>query len=186
MVPMTSLVLPIVLAAVLVFVASSIIHMVLGYHAGDMRKLPREDDALDALRRLNIPPGDYAAPRPDSMAGMNKPEFIEKMKRGPIVLMTIAAGGGANMGASLAKWFIYTVVVGVFVAYVTGRVFAPGVGYLQVFRLAGTAAFMAYALALPQHAIWYRRSWRTTLLSMFDGLIYGLLTGGAFGWLWPR
>lgn len=186
MVPITSLLLPIVLAAVLVFIASSLIHMLLGYHAGDVSRLPKEDEALEALRRLNIPPGDYAAPRPDSMADMNKPEFIEKMKRGPVVLMTIGAGGSGGVGASLVQWFLYSIVIGVFVAYVTGRVFGPGANYLDVFRLAGTSAFLAYALALPQHSIWFRRRWRTTLLTMFDGLVYALLTAGAFGWLWPR
>lgn len=186
MVPVTSLAIPILLAAVFVFIGSSIIHMLLPYHRGDTRKLPREDDALEALRRLNIPPGDYMAPHAGSAAGMKQPEFIEKRTRGPIVTMTVSAGGPVNMGASLFQWFLYSVVVGVFVAYVTGRVFGPGANYLEVFRLAGTTAFLAYALALPQLSIWYRRSWRTTLLSMFDGFIYGLLTAGVFGWLWPR
>jgi hypothetical protein len=30
------------------------------------------------------------------------------------------------------------------------------------------------------------RSWIRTLKSMFDGLIYALLTASVFGWLWPR
>jgi hypothetical protein len=55
-----------------------------------------------------------------------------------------------------------------------------------VFRLVGTAAFMGYSLALLQHSIWYKRNWGTTLKSVFDGLLYGLLTAGVFGWLWPR
>jgi len=38
---------------------------------------------------------------------------------------------------------------------------------------------------LWQMSIWYRRSWSTTLKATLDGVIYGLLTGGAFGWLWP-
>jgi len=57
---------------------------------------------------------------------------------------------------------------------------------LRFFRFAGCAAFAGYSLALLQHSIWYRRSWWTTAKSMFDGLIYGLLTAGIFGWLWPR
>jgi hypothetical protein len=184
MVTITSLVGPILVAAVLVFVASSIIHMVLGYHAGDYRKLPAEDDVLDAFRGFNIPPGEYAAPRPESMSAMNDPAFVEKVKRGPVVLLTLSASG-LNVGASLAQWFVYIVVVGVFVAYVTGRVYGPGTDYLDVFRLSGTAAFLAYAMALPQHSIWFRRRWRTTLVAMVDGMIYALLTAGAFGWLWP-
>jgi hypothetical protein len=57
---------------------------------------------------------------------------------------------------------------------------------MTVFRVVSTVAFMAYALALPQHSIWYRRSWATTMKSVFDGLIYGLVTGAAFAWLWPK
>lgn len=185
MVSIASLVVPIVLSAVLVFVGSSLIHMVLGYHAGDHRKLPREDETLDALRRLNIPPGDYAAPKPASMKAMNEPAFVEKLKRGPAVLMSISSSG-PSIGSGLVQWFIYSIVIGIFVAYVTGRVYGAGANYLEVFRLAGTSAFLAYSMALPQQSIWFRRSWKTTLLSMFDGLIYALLTAGAFGWLWPR
>jgi hypothetical protein len=54
-----------------------------------------------------------------------------------------------------------------------------------VFRLTSTVAFAGYALALWQGWIWYSRSIRYTLLSTLDGLIYALLTGGVFGWLWP-
>ena len=58
--------------------------------------------------------------------------------------------------------------------------------YLTVFRIVGTVTFAGYALALAQYSIWYGRAWSITLKSMFDGLIYALLTGGVFGWLWPQ
>ena len=66
MVSLTQLWLPIGLAAVLVFVASSIMHMVLPYHKGDFAAVPREDDVMRALRSFSIPPGDYMLPRPSS------------------------------------------------------------------------------------------------------------------------
>jgi hypothetical protein len=34
-------------------------------------------------------------------------------------------------------------------------------------------------------SIWYKKSWSGTLKNVFDGLVYGLVTGGVFGWLWP-
>ena len=95
------------------------------------------------------------------------------------------AGGSMNMGAQLSQWFLYSVVVSVFAAYVTGRVLSADAHYLQVFRVAGTTTFLGYTMALPQFSIWYNRNWGTTLRSMFDGLIYALLTAGTFGWLWP-
>jgi hypothetical protein len=186
MVPVMSLWLPIVVSAVIVFVASSVIHMVLPYHRSDMRKLPKEDEVMEALRRFNIAPGDYAMPHPGSMEGMKKPEFIEKRKAGPVVLMTVAPSGPPAMGPSLVLWFLYSIVVGIFAAYIAGRALRPGAHYLEVFRFAGCTAFIAYSLALLQHSIWYKRNWGTTIKSMFDGLVYGLLTAGTFGWLWPR
>lgn len=188
MVPLTSLWLPILLSAVVVFVASSIIHMVLGYHRNDVRKLPieKEDEMLEALRRLSLPAGDYAAPHAGSAAGMNDPAFVAKATKGPLAFMTIAPGAPPSMGPNLAQWFVYSVVVSAFSAYIAGRAVGPGAEYLTVFRFVGATTFIGYALALPQHSIWYRRNWGTTLKSMFDGLIYGLLTAGVFGWLWPK
>jgi len=186
MVPLGSLILPTIVSAVIVFVVSAIIHMMLTYHRSDVRALPGEADVLDTLRRLNIPPGDYAAPHAGSPEAMRKPEFVEKMKRGPIVFFTVVAGDAVSMRASLIQWFVYAVVVSFCAGYVASRAVGPGADYLAVFRFAGTTAFAAYALALPQASIWYHRRWSTTLKSMFDGLVYGMLTGGTFGWLWPR
>ena len=186
MVPLTSLWVPILASAAIVFMASSVIHMVLPFHRKDLRQVPKEDEVLEALRRFDIPPGDYCAPHPGSPEGMKKPEFVERMKKGPIVLMTIAPGGPPSMGTSLLSWFLYSIVVGVFAAYIAGRVLGPGARYLAVFRFVGCTAFMGYSLALAQSSIWYKRNWGTTARLMVDGLVYGLLTAGTFGWLWPR
>lgn len=186
MVPVLSLWLPILVSAVIVFVASSIIHMLLGYHASDHRKLPSEDDAMEALRKFSIPPGDYLVPRAGSSKEMNAPAFIERMVKGPVVFMTVMRSGRPAMGGQLALWFVYCVVVSVFAAYIAGRALQPGASYLSVFRFAGTTAFIGYSLALWQNTIWYKRNWVATLKSTIDGLVYGLLTAGTFGWLWPR
>jgi hypothetical protein len=177
---------PILASAVIVFVLSSIIHMLLPYHRSDFKKLASEDELLDVLRRLSIPPGEYLVPHAGSPEGMKKPEFVEKVAKGPVVLMTLAPGGPVAMGKSLALWFLYSVVVSLFAGYIAGRALEPGTHYLGVFRMVGTAAFMGYALGLVQHSIWYKRPWSTTLKSVFDGLLYALFTAGTFGWLWPR
>ena len=186
MVPIVSLWLPILLSAVAVFIASSIIHMVLPYHRFDYKKLPAEDNVMDALRKFQIPPGDYCFPRPDGPKAMKDPAFQEKMKKGPVGLMTVRPIGPPSMGKPLALWFLYCVVVGVFAAYVAGRALHAGDSYRAVFRFAGVTAFAGYALGLWQNTIWYGRAWTTTLKSNIDGLIYALLTGGVFGWLWPK
>ena len=138
-----------------------------------------------SLRTLNIPPGDYSMPWAGSMEAMKSPAYTEKLKAGPIVLMTVVRGGDWGMGRSLVLWFLYTLLVSLFAAYVAGRALGPDAEYLAVFRFAGTTAVAGYALALLQGSIWYRRSWRATGLSVFDGVVYALITAGVFGWLWP-
>lgn len=186
MVPVLSFWLPILLSAAIVFIASSILHMLLPFHRSDYRKLPDEDGAMEALRRFSIPPGDYLFPCVSNPKEMKEPAFREKWNKGPVGLMTVMESGPPAMGKSLALWFVYCAVVGVFAAYVSGRALAPGARYLAVFRFAGVTAFLGYALALWQNTIWYKRAWITTLKSTVDGLVYGLLTAGTFGWLWPR
>jgi len=186
MVPVMSLWVPILLSAVIVFVASSVIHMLLPIHKSDFRKLPDEDGVMDALRKAGVGPGDYMFPHAGSMADLKSPAFTEKRTRGPVASMTVMESGPVSMGPSLAQWFLYCVVVGVFAACVAGRALEPGAHYLKVFRFAGVTAFVGYSLALWQNTIWYKRAWTTTLKANVDGLVYGLLTAGTFGWLWPK
>ena len=186
MVNMLSLWLPILVATALVFVASSVIHMVLGYHRRDFKGAPDEDGLLDALRGLDIPPGDYAFPHVGSREAMGSEEVREKWSRGPVGLMTLLPPRDpSDMGTQLIQWFVFCLVVSAFTAYATGLALGPGSGYMEAFRMSSTVAFGAYALAHLPRSIWYAQSWATTARNVFDGLVYGLLTGGAFGWLWP-
>jgi hypothetical protein len=126
MVSMFSLWLPILLSAIAVFVASSVIHMFLGYHANDYKRLPDEDAAADALRPLAIPPGDYAIPHSSSMKEMQSDEYKQRMERGPVAFMTVLPSGQIRMGKMLGTWFVYCLIVVSFAAYVAGR--ARGAG----------------------------------------------------------
>jgi hypothetical protein len=178
--------LPIVVASVIVFAASSVIHMAPLWHKNDFPKMPREEEVLQALRPFAIPPGDYFVPRPGTRDEMRSPEFQEKVTKGPVAVMTVLPNGMFRMGSKLAQWFVFLVVASLFTAYVAGRALPAGSSYLKVFQIAGATAFIGYALALAPLSIWYERSWRLTLKAAFDGLIYGALTAGTFGWLWPR
>ena len=186
MTSLAALWLPILVSAIIVFVASSIIHMATPWHRGDFLKIPNEDKAMEALRPFAIPPGDYMMPSCSDMKEMKSAAFIEKREKGPVMIATVMPSGPVSMGSSLVQWFIYSLVVGFFAAYVAGHALPVGARYPQVFRLVGVTAFVGYALALWQMSIWYRRSWGTTLRTTIDGLIYASLTGGTFGWLWPR
>jgi hypothetical protein len=177
--------LPIVLAAVLVFIASSVIHMAPLWHRSDYRGVPREAELMAALRPLGIAPGDYFIPW-TTQKEMKSAEFQEKMKQGPVALLSVLPNGPVVMAKPLAQWFVYLLIVTVFTALVAGRVLEPGTPYVRVFKVVLTVSFMGYALALLQNSIWLRRSWAVTLKGCFDGLIYAALTAGTFGWLWPH
>lgn len=183
MVTVTSLWLPILLSAVFVFVASSVMHMVLTYHKKDYSQLPNEG-VLDALR--SAPPGQYMFPWAGSMKEAGSAAMIEKQKRGPVGVLTLRNPGVIGMGAALTQWFLFSIVVGIFVAYVCTRTVAAGADYLGVFRLAGTVAFLGYAGNEVTRSIWGWQPWGTTVRNTLDGLVYALLTAGVFGWLWPR
>ena len=186
MVYLTALWLPILLSAVVVFIASSIIHMVLPYHRSDHKKLPNEDKLLEAMRNAGVAPGNYHFPHAVSHKEMKSPEMIEKLKKGPVGLVNVIPNGPPAMGKYLLLWFIFCLVISSFVAYVAGRALGAGAPYLAVFRIAGTVGFLGYAAAQATDSIWKGQAWSTTTKHMFDGLVYGLLTAGVFGWLWPR
>lgn len=185
MISIASLWLPIVVSAVIVFIASSVIHMAPLWHRNDSRGIPREAEVLSALRPLGLTPGDYFLPWA-SHKDMKSPEFQDKMKQGPVALISVLPNGPVSMGRPLALWFVYLLIVAVFCALIAGHLLPPGTSYPRVFKVVLTASFMGYALALLQNSIWMRRSWTATLKGCFDGLIYAGLTAGTFGWLWPH
>ena len=114
MVPIFSLWLPILLSAVFVFIASSLIHMLFSYHYKDFNKAPDEDKLMDALRGFNIPPGEYMIPYSGSPKAMKSPEFQEKMSKGPGLTMTVWPSGRPSMTSSLVQWFVFLLIVGIF------------------------------------------------------------------------
>jgi hypothetical protein len=177
--------LPILVSALAVFVASSIIHMGPFWHKTDYPALREQDRVMETLRPFQLAPGDYMVPRAGSSAEMRAPEFMEKYNKGPVLIMTVIPSGPWSMGKQLGQWFVYTLVVSVFAGYVAGAALPPGADYLSVFRFAGVAAFLSYSVALWQMSIWYHRSWSMTLKSTADGLVYSLITAGVFGALWP-
>jgi hypothetical protein len=186
MVSVLSLLIPIALSAVFVFIASSIIHMATPWHKNDLRRFPNEDDVMKALRGLNLRPGNYGVPKPDSMKEMQTPEFKAKATAGPVAFITVKESWNFSMGGTLAQWFIFSLVVSLFAGYIAGVAFGPGTEYSRIMQVAGCVAFTGYGLAQAHESIWWGRSWGWTLRNMADSLLYGLLTGGTFGWLWPR
>lgn len=180
---LASLWMPILLSAVIVFIASSILHMVLPYHRSDYKQLPNEEAARAALK--GVPPGSYIIPyctHDKKQMEAAKPKFLE----GPVAGLTVRPTGEINMGKFLGLWFVNCVLISYFTAYVALHTLARGTPYPEVFRIVGATAFIGYGLSQFQNSIWKGQPWGLTAKEMFDGLIYGLLTAGTFGWLWPR
>ena len=183
MVVLAELWLPIVVAAAFVWLAAGLVWMVLPHHRSDWGGLPDEDRAAEALREVR--PGQYAIPHAVERSEMKSEAWLEKAKRGPMAMIVLSPPGPPTMGKSLGLHFVYCLIVSVFVAYLAGRTLAPGSEYLAVFRVAGTAAILGYAGALPPLAVWFGRTWSSVGKEILDGILYGLLTAGVFGWLWP-
>jgi len=182
---LTELWLAILVSAVFVFVASSVLHMCLPIHKSDYKKLPNEAGVLGDLRNQGINgPGEYMFPCAESMKDMGTPEMIEKYKQGPVGFLLVLPSGVPNIGKSLAQWFLFSIVVSVFVAYIAYQGIGPDADPRHVFRMTATTAFLAYAVTDIPNAIWKGHSWVTAAKFVFDGLVYGLVTGLAFAWLW--
>ncbi len=178
--------LPILLTAVAVFAASSLIHMVLKWHAGDYRALGNEEAVREAIRAGQPTPGQYVLPHCADMKRMGEPDMRRKYEEGPVAYLVVAPNGAPAMGRALGLWFLHTLLVGVFVAYVAGLALLPGTHYLRVFRVVGAVAFLAYGFGSIQMGIWMGKPWSAVIKDLADALIYGLLSAGVFGWLWPR
>ena len=182
---LASLWMPIVLSAIIVFVASSIMHMLLPYHRNDYRKLPDEEKVLGFLRGVGLTRGLYVFPF-GTHKDMNTPEMKEKYKQGPVGMMTVMESAPPAMPKFLGLWFLYCLIIGFFVAYLAWHTLAVGTNYIVVFRVVGTAAFLAYGVGQLSNGIWKSQPWSMTIKEALDGLVYALLTAGTFGWLWPK
>ncbi len=184
MIPIVSLWLPILLSAVLTFVVSAIIWMMMPWHKTDHAAVPDEDALLEALRAQKMGTGVYLIPF--GTGGAGTPEYQAKVAQGPMGTIRIMTTAGAPaMGPRLLASFLLYVVIGCFAAYVATRTLSPGADYMAVFRITATVVFICHSVAHFHDVIWFGQRLSTALKNSFDALIYGLLAGGAFGWLWP-
>ncbi len=186
MVSLASLWLPVLVSAVLLFLVSAIIHMVLKYHNKDYTRLPNEDAVRAAIRSGNPSPAQYVIPYCPEMKAMETPEMKQKYVEGPVAVINLLRPGVPNMGKSLAQWFLFLLVVSFFIAYTVAHAIPPGAEYLHVFRIVGAIGFLTYGLGHLPASIWMGKPWKVSWKEAIDGLVYGLVTAGVFGWLWPR
>jgi hypothetical protein len=182
-VPFNELWLPIVLAAITVFMVSSLIWTVVQYHNSDWHGLDDEDAARTVFK--NQPPGQYAVPYAADNRARASETWQQKYREGPVAMITVMQNGNVNMAGQLIQWFVYCLVISVFVAYVAGSTLSIGSDYLKVYQVTSTVAFLAYGGMTGIRKIWFGQPTGSALKDLVDALIYGLLTAGFFGWLWP-
>jgi hypothetical protein len=173
--------LPILVSAVIVWIASALIWTVLPWHKSDYAKTGDEEGVRAALKGLS--PGFYNVPHVKDMQDLKNPEVEQKFADGPVTFITVLQNGMPNMARNMVLQIAYFVFVGILCAYFVSRTTGPDANYLEVFRIAGTVAFVANGVGVVPDSIWFGRPWSNTAKIMMDGLIYGLLTGGVFGWL---
>ena len=186
MVHLGSLWLPILLASILVFFVSFLVHMVLKYHKSDYSKLPNEDAVRAAIRSGNPVPAQYIIPYCSDPKEMRNPEVQKKYAEGPVAVLNLLRPGVPVMGKMLGQWFVLILVISLIIAYVACHALPPGARYMDVFRVVGATGFLAYSAGGITQSIWMGKPWSVTWKEVFDGLLYGLVTAGTFGWLWPR
>jgi hypothetical protein len=185
MVELTSLWLPIVASAVAIFFLSFLMWMVLPHHEKDLSALPNEDALMKTLRDQGVKPGLYGFPH-CTRANMKDPAWIAKQKAGPSGFLNVTGAGACNMGAALGKWMVLLLAISVVTAYVAGIALPPGAEYMTVFRVTASCMLLAFCSNLFSDAIWKGLPMRGVLMHLFDGVVYALVAGGIFGWLWPE
>ncbi len=175
---------PILASAVLVFIASSIIHMAIKWHQADYHGFANEEAVRSAIRAGNAAPGQYVVPYCREMKDMAAPEMQAKFREGPNAFVAIRPAGPPSMGRPLGLWFVYLVAVGVLAAYIASKTLPATATFWQVCRVASVLPFMAYCGGSVQLAIWMGKPWPSVARDLLDGLIYGAITGLTFAWLW--
>ena len=186
MVSLAHLWLPILLSAVFVFVASSLIHMAFKWHNSDYHGFSNEDEVRAAITKGSPAPGQYILPYCTDHKDMGSEAMKTKMKDGPVGFVILRAPCPMNMGPMLFQWFLFCALTGLFTALILMHAVAPGANYKMVFHTAALASFMGYAFGTIPMGIWWGQPWRSVAKGLLDGLIYAGLTAGTFGWLWPR
>jgi hypothetical protein len=185
MVSLAQLWMPILLAAVGVFVASSLIHMVFKWHNPDYRKLANEDEVRAAIRSSSPAPGQYMIPHCIG-ADMKSPEMQAKWAEGPNGFLMLMPTRVPGMGSTLGMWFAVTVLIALAAAYLASKTVPAGASFLAVCRVVGVTTFLAYACGGVIHAIWAAKPWVSAAKEILDAAIYATVSACVFAWLWPR
>lgn len=176
--------LPILIATICVFFASSIIWMLLPYHKPDIKFIPNESDFDEAIGKLNIAPGFYMYPNCQNSKEMKSEAFAARWKSGPWGTINVLEKQ-PNFGMNLLKTFIAYGVITTMVAYLAGIALGPGADYMDVFRVVATAGILGHCMGALAGAFFLGTPTRFIVTSFIDGVIFALITAGILASMWP-
>ena len=177
--------LPILLSAVVVFVISSLVHMVFKYHASDYGTVANEE-AIRAAVNTNPPaPGRYVIPHCKDMKDMSSPEMLKKYQEGPVMHFTILPKGMPNMGKYLGLWFVWSLVIAAVAGWLTAKVYGVGVPPLGAAKFFAVVTFIAHGFGTITESIWVGRPWSSSAKYVLDAALYAVGSGAVVYWLWP-
>jgi len=181
-----SLWLPILLSAVVVFVISSLVHMVFKWHAADYSGFANEDAVRDALRAGNPAPGKrYVVPYCSDMKEMASEAMKKKYAEGPNAVTVFGPTGQPNMGKHLGLWFLWSLVVAMVAAFLASRLVPHDSAHaMRAAKLAGVVTFIAHGFGTMQESIWMYRSWSSSAKYFLDAALYAVGTAAVFYFLW--
>ena len=181
-----SLWLPILLSAVVVFVISSLIHMVLKWHASDYNGFANEDAVRAAIRAGNPTPGHYVVPHCKEMKDMASEAMQQKYREGPVGHIMVVPSGAPNMGKHLGLWFLLSLAIAVVAAFLATQLFGLDHGHARAAaKLVGAVSFIAYGFGTLQESVWMGRPCSTSAKYLLDAALYAIGSAFVFLWLWP-
>lgn len=209
---LTHLWLPIVVSGVAVWIVSAIGWMAIGHHKRDRDAIPGgaagEQDFMDTITRLNIRPGNYGFPdfcQADNLPPKEKRAAQKALyDKHPQGLLRV--WGPTNMGANMLLTLVFYFVTSAFIAYLgwaalphhaaaapaaatipgAETVAAGSSMFWKVFQVLGVAGILAYCFAGFPNDLWFQKKRRAMAMDWLDGVIFGLVTGAIFAWLWPK
>lgn len=176
---------PILLSAVVVFVISSLVHMLFNWHAADYTNFANEDAIREAIRAGNPAPGRYVVPFCKEMKEMGSEAMKRKYAEGPVGHITLLPNGQPAMGKYLGLWFLLCLLVSVVAALLASRLIPHDHAFARsAAKLAFAVSFVGYGFGTLQESIWSGRPWASSAKYLLDAALYAGGTAAVFLWLW--
>jgi hypothetical protein len=177
--------LPVLVSAIGVFFASSLIHMVFKWHNSEYRALPNEDEVRKVIGSANLSAGLYSTPHCTDMKDMQGEAMQEKFRTGPVALITVRTPGAPAMGKYLVQWFILNIVVAALGGLLALQTMGIAANPHYAGHFIGLFSMIVYACGSVQESIWMGRPWSATMKNILDAFIYGVVSALIFWQLWP-